>query len=307
VTRALGPIAPAWLKLVGFDTPPTIQLSGSFVPGDDLGTDLHFDVSGREFRYTNAVADHMSGSVNWKARSVAITNVQGELYGGALVGWGVFDFTPAGDTGFLGQFTLSKIELPRVVRGLSTTTNKIEGILDGHLAITAGNSSDRKSWVAHGDVAVNKALLWDIRIFGVFSPLLNKISPGAGNSRAYQANADFIVTNALVATDNMDIRSTHLRLLYRGTVGFNRSLDAKAEARLLRDAPVLGPIFFSWALSPLDKLFEFKIGGTLDAPSYKPLYMPKFLMLFLRPFHTMKEFLPAPESTTPSDPPKTGK
>jgi len=307
VTRVLGALAPDWLKAIGFDTPPAVELSGSFVPEDELATDLHFTVTGQNFRYANALAEQLSGQVNWTGRSVALTNVQGGLYGGTLRGWGVFDYTAAGDTDFRGQFALTNIELSRVVPGLLKETNKIEGILDGRLAITDGNSRDVKSWVARGDVSINKALLWDIKIFGVFSGLLDAVVPGSGDSRAYQAKADFLVTNALLATDNLEIRSTHLRLLYRGTMNLKTELDARAEARVLRDAPILGPLFFGWALAPLDKLFEYKIGGTFNAPTYKTVYLPEFLMMLARPFHTLRSLLPPAEPTPPADAPKSGK
>jgi hypothetical protein len=59
---------------------------------------------------------------------------------------------------------------------------------------------------------------------------------------------------------------------------------------------VLGP-FLSFAFTPLSKLFEYHISGPLQNPVMEPVYVPKFIMLLLRPFHTLKSI------TTPDNPP----
>jgi hypothetical protein len=297
--RLLGSDAPDWLRVLGFDTPPTIRTSGSFVPGDETATDLSFDVSGRNFRYSRFLADSAAGQVLYLGKTVTLTNVQAGLYGGSLSGAGVFGDDPRLGTTFRGQVYLTGIQLPLVVRGWSSKSNNVEGELEGHVFVTGGGSADRKSWTAASHLSVNHALLWDIRLFGIFSKMLNAIIPGAGNNRAYQASADFLLTNGLVATDNLQIRSTDFRFLYHGTVSLDKQLDARVEVLVLRDFPIFGHIF-SWAATPLSKLFEYKIAGTLDAPTYRSLYIPKALFLILEPFHKKA---PAPDAAPPADTP----
>ena len=216
-------------------------------------------------------------------------------------GWCLFDDEPKTGTDFRGQVFLAGIELPLLVQGWSAKSNNVEGVLDGNMAITGGNTANKKSWTGSGRLSVTHAQLWNIRLFGIFSPMLNDIIPGAGNNRAYQAGADFVVTNGMVATDNLEIRSTDFRLLYRGTLNTEKELDARVEAEVLRDTPVLGRVF-SWAFSPLSKLFEYKVGGTLDAPTLRPLYIPKALTPILEPFHKKKP-PPASKSPAPDNPP----
>jgi hypothetical protein len=157
----------------------------------------------------------------------------------------------------------------------------------------------------HGSIRVHDALLWDIKLFGVFSPILNAIAPGAGDSRAHEASASFVITNGTLATDNLEIRSSGFRLLYRGSINLEKRINARMEAHLLRDTPLFGHVL-SWVLIPLDKLFEYRVTGTLDKPVTKPLYIPKAILMLLRPFHTLKSLLPpnAPASPdkTPSQP-----
>ena len=181
-----------------------------------------------------------------------------------------------------------------MVRAWSTKSNNLEGVLNAGVSVAGGNTADEKSWRAAGKLLVSQARLWDIRIFGVFSPVLNAIVPGSGDSRAYHASADFVVTNAMLATDNLEIRSTGFRLIYHGTLDAKKQLDARAEALLLRNTPVVGPVI-SFVFSPLSKLFEYKIGGTLEAPTFKPLLLHNML----HPFQMLKGLLPPEEPPAP--------
>ena len=294
--RLLGSETPDWLRVLGFDTPPTVQTSGSFVPGDPRATDLSFDVSGHNFRYSRFVADSAAGQIFYLGNTVTLTNVQAGLYGGNLRGAGVFGDDPQSGTTFRGQIYLTGIQLPVLLREWSTKSHPVAGELEGHVFVTGGSTADRNSWTASSHLSVNHAVLWNIRLFGLFSSMLNVIVPGSGNNRAYQASADFLLTNGLVATDNLQIRSTDFRLLYHGTVSLDKQLDARVEALVLRDFPIFGHIF-SWAVAPLSKLFEYKVAGTLDAPTYRPLYIPKALILILEPFHKKS---PAPDDKTPA-------
>ena len=301
VNRLLGPQTPGWLRVIGFDTPPVIQAGGSFVLDDAMATDLHFDISGRNFRYTKLLAGTASGQVHWIAKHITLTNVQAGLYGGTVGGWCVFDDEPAVGTDLRGRASVTNIQLPLLVRGWSAKSNNVEGMLNGSIAITDANTANAKSWTGSGRLSVNHAMLWDIRLFGIFSPMLNAIIPGAGNSRAYQASTVFVVTNGMVATDNLEIRSTDFRLIYRGTLNTDRELDARVKAEVLRDTPILGPLI-SMVFAPFSELFEYKVGGTLDAPTHQPLFIPKALTLILEPFRK-KPPASAGDSTAPANPP----
>jgi hypothetical protein len=295
--RLLGTRAPTWLRVIGFDTPPAIRAGGSFVPGDPMATDLRFAISGTNFRYSKLLAGTASGEVHWTGQRVALTNVQAGLYGGTLRGWWFFDDAPEIGTDCRGQVSVAKIELPLLARGWGAKSNRVEGVLEGSMAMTRGNTANKKSWTGSGRLSVRRALLWDIRLFGIFSPMLDAVIPGAGESRAYQAGADFVVTNGMVATDNLEIRSTDFRLLYRGTLNTEKELDARVEANVLRDFPLFGR-FFSLVFSPLSRLFEYEIGGTLDAPTHRPL-IPN---LILEPFRK-KSRPSADDSPAPVKPP----
>ena len=139
--------------------------------------------------------------------------------------------------------------------------------------------------------------------------MLNAIAPGSGNSRAREASATFLITNGVLTTHDLEIRSSGFRLLYNGTVDTKERLNAHVEAIMLRDTPVFGSLF-SWMLLPLDKLFEYRVTGTLHKPVTEPQYIPKVFTEILRPFHTLKTMRPPksakPDASAPA-PPNTAK
>ncbi len=59
----------------------------------------------------------------------------------------------------------------------------------------------------------------------------------------------------------------------RGDVGLDGSIDMRVEARVLRQVPLL-----NIAGAILGKIFEYKIGGTLASPSYRPTRLPKEIL-----------------------------
>lgn len=83
----------------------------------------------------------------------------------------------------------------------------------------------------------------------------------------------------------------------RGAVDKNKQINARLEAILSRDTPVVGS-FLSLAFTPLSKMFEYHISGPVRDPVLEPVYVPKFIMLLLHPFHTLKS------TFTPESPPE---
>ena len=133
----------------------------------------------------------------------------------------------------------------------------------------------------------------------MFSTVLNSIVPGVGNSKAEEGSATFIITNSIIRTRNLDIRASAMRLYYTGTVDFDANVNARMEASLFRDWWLPGKVF-GLALTPLTKLLEYKVTGTLGNPKSQPLYMlPKVLLAPLHPIKALKDLFPSEDRTNP--------
>ena len=86
--------------------------------------------------------------------------------------------------------------------------------------------------------------------------MLNGLYPGLGNSRATAATSSFVITNGVIFSDDLEIRSAAMRMQYRGTVDFDGRLRARVEAELLRDVWLVGPLV-STVLWPITNMFEY--------------------------------------------------
>jgi hypothetical protein len=311
VARAIGPKSAETIAPYHFASPPAVTVNGSLSLGDSVLPDLTFDIAGGPFRWLSFNLPQISGTVRWHKDFLNISNLQGAFYSGQITGLAHLDFSPTNGTELNFQARASDVDLHLLMLGLAPKTNKLDGTLSCDLVITSGNTKDLQSWQGQGRVKLRDGRLWDIPAFGIFSPLLNAISPGLGNSQAEEASATFIITNSILVTKDLEIRASAMRLQYKGTVDLEGRVNARAEAKLLHDTRGVGPLV-SLVLTPLTKIFEYKITGTLSHPKKQPLYIPKLFMIPFHPVRTLKEFLSTLEENlsarTPSPkPPPTQK
>jgi len=299
ITHAIGPRTEAILSPYTFVTPPTARVNGWVEVLRGKNSDMRFELSGGPFHYWKFTVPQISGTVRWADETVTITNLVADFYRGKLAAGMYFDCTVPGEAGFNLSAHVSDADLHHLMIDLSSATNRLEGFLSGDLTVTKANTSDWESWNGFGDARLREGFLWDIPMFGIFSSALNTVIPGLGSSRVSGGTATFALTNSVILTDDMEIRSSAMRLAYRGAIDFKGRVDARVEARLLRDAWVIGPLV-SLVLSPLTKLFEYKVTGTLLEPQKEPLYIPKPLTFPLHPIKTLKELFSEQKAGTPA-------
>jgi hypothetical protein len=266
---------------------------------------LHFDLNGGPFHWWKFHIPQISGHVHWAGERLSLTNIQADFYQGKAVGSARFDFTPKQGTDFQFALATTNTLLQALMSDLSTRTNRLEGRLSGSLVVSSANTEAWQTVDGYGEVGLRDGLIWDIPVFGIFSPVLNGLVPGLGNSRASAGTCSFVITNGVIFSDDLDIRSTGMRMQYRGTVDLEGRLHARVEASLLRDMWLVGPLV-STVFWPVTKMFEYKVTGTLDDPKTDPVFIvPKIVLLPFYPFRAFKN--PALEqsgSTSTNAPPR---
>jgi hypothetical protein len=303
VTRMIGPKTTLIMAPYRFLHPPRVHAEGIIPIRDERLADLHFDVDGDSFQWWRLAATHISGHVDWVGEHLDLKQIQAAFYDGTAAGQAQFEF-PQESPGTKFQFTVAvtNADLRALISNLSTRPGQLEGRLTGTATLTNGDTSDLTSLRGGGQVSLREGLIWSIPVFGILSPVLEGISPGLGSSRAGEASATFSITNGTLRSDDLEIRAAAVRLQYRGTLGMDRSFNARVQAELLRSTWVFGPVL-STMLWPVTKLFEYKVTGTLDAPKTEPVFiLPKLLLLPLHPLRTLKELAPdspAPPATNP--------
>jgi hypothetical protein len=291
VTRAIGPKVGRTMEPYRFGQPPTVRVKGIIPINREEDADLHFTVSGGPFHWWKFNPARISGDVHWVGERLILSDVHSEFYGGNAAGSADFDFSSRMGTDFKFTVVANNANLRWLISALSDKTNNLEGMLSGSLVITNANSEQRQKLDGYGNLDLRDGLIWDIPVFGIFTPALNGISPGLGNSRASAAACTFIITNAVMRSDDLEIRSPAMRLAYRGTVDLQGQVNARVDAELLRDVWGVGPVV-STVLSPVTKMFEYRISGPLDKPKTEPVYfIPRIVQMPFHPFRSLKELL----------------
>jgi hypothetical protein len=307
VARAIGPKTGELLKPYHFLKPPTVRVNGCSPirnihnAEDAQDANLRFDIlNPMPFQWLKLKTPGIMGTIHWLGASLILTNVTAAFYGGDGNGFAYFDFrVPHEGAVFQFAVNVTNADLHLLAMDLSTPTNHFEGALTGELVVTNADSWDWRTWNGYGRVKLRDGLLWDAPIFGIFSPVLNAVVPGSGNSRATDASAKFVITNGVFFSDTLEIRSTMMRLQYAGGVDLKQNVNARATAQLLRDTWGVGPLI-STVLWPVSKLFEYKITGTLENPKSEPVYViPKLLLMPLHPIRSLEEILPAGDTNAP--------
>lgn len=303
VAPALGKGVVEALAPYRFAKPPNVVARGRFAVGDMDRTEIVFDVEGEDFYWWRFHTPKIGGRLTWKGRDVILTGVKATFAQGTLGGDALFKVAPTNGAQFNVQAEFANLALNSVVADLALFTNKLAGQLTGTMQVTSGQTSDQATWTGHGQVELRDGFLWDIPLFGFFSPILNGLVPGMGRAAMSSGKASFRFNNRLVHTDDLEIRSSPMNIQYRGDVDFDGKVNATAMAEILKETWGVGKVF-SVALLPLTKLLEYKVSGTLTKPKSEPLYIPRFLTFPLTPFRTLRSILPD-DKEKPAKGPKT--
>jgi hypothetical protein len=198
-----------------------------------------------------------------------------------------FDFTPTESTDVRLNFQFSNAHFQSFVADMTENPgNKLEGFLSGSLTITNLNTADWKSWFGYGHMDLMDGFLWDIPMFGVFTPTLNKMVPNLNYTRFSRGQATYIVTNSIIYSDNMVVRSPAFQLNYDGTCDFSGHLNSRMTASFFKESSLFGKTM-NYLLTPLTKAMEYKITGTLKEPVIHTVYIPSWLWA---PFHPIRTF-----------------
>lgn len=299
VARVVGSNVVETLRPYRFDVPPLAHVNGRIAfPSGGTDPDIRFDVAGGPFHFWRLNASEVAGVVHWGNDFLLITNLAASFHQGRLTGEVGVRFQRENDADIRFSGRLLNANLTLLAGDLLQRTNRLEGTISGSFSVVRGRATDARTWSGRGRVEMRDGLLWDLPIFGILSPVLNAVVPGLGNSKARSANASFALERGAFETSDLTIEAGLARLRYHGITDLDGNVDARVEAEILASTPLLGP-FISLALSPLSKAFIYKVGGTLDKPQLTPVYVPKFLMPILRPFHTLKSLFPADQPASP--------
>jgi hypothetical protein len=186
-----------------FAQTPTVEVNGIVPLRHYSKADLHFDVAGNEFSFWKFHLPALVGHVHWRSNEVSFSNVVANFYGGKAHWSGHFVIDPRkGEDYAIFSFAgyTTNTEIKYLVEDITGKTNQMEGTLNGELIITHANTSNDRSWNGYGAATLKDGFLWNVPIFGVFSPILDGIAPGLGSSRISSGSGTFNIKESVVHT-----------------------------------------------------------------------------------------------------------
>ena len=301
IVRAIGPMVTRVMEPYHFGQAPTARFHGYTSMGNPHDADVIFEGEGNDFESLRFRVTHYTARVIWKNNLLVVTNVAGDFYDGKATGWARFLFPDQDHAEFAFAVDAQNARLNALVADVTLKPNQLEGLLTCQLNITNAWTDNLHSWNGDGQAKLRDGLLWELPIFGVLSRPLDAMIPGVGNSRFSEATGTFAIANSVIYSPDLEMRSAAMRLQYRGAVDFEGTINARVNAEPLRDTPVVGSVV-STILSPVAKLFAYRITGTMKEPKSAPIYIPRILMIPLSPFQTLGELFSTEPAKTNAPP-----
>jgi hypothetical protein len=240
------------------------QASGQIDFADTARTAWSARVVSDTFSYWKLTSNRTQANLVFTNNTMEINDFDGDLYGGKLQGRTTFAFSKV-QPSYSFDFSTKRIDLQTLLTAIEGHESKVSGSLTGHAQIT-GSGTDLTALEGKGELQVADGILWQAPVFGIFSHVL-------GNTKATDARATFTITNQFVRSEDMQIAAGAFTAKSRGQLGFDGKMDFRVEAQFLRAWPGIG-----WISPIIGKLLEYKVGGTLGSPSYRPVNLPKELL-----------------------------
>ena len=300
IAKAIGPQTARTLAPYRFAKAPQISMQGTIPFGRALETHLQFEIEGGPFSYWKFNVPHIAGIIDWQGENFHIRELKSDFYEGKLDGGIRLKLKEGGGATMAFDARVEEVDLNPFMKDVVDPSREAEGSLSGELNITSAETADWGSWQGFGHAKLEAGRLWDTPLFGIFSRLMNAVSPGLGNSQGSDGQGQFTIEDSVIRTQDLSLQERTARLAYDGSVDFEGKLQARVEAELLRDTPMVGK-FFSLALWPVSKLFEYKVEGSLGKPDIQPLYMlPKYMLLPFQSLNRIESLVPQELLTAPS-------
>jgi len=267
----LGPRAPAVIRPYRFGPQTDATTHGLIDFAAPARTVWEASVRNEGFAWWKLQTANAAAQLVFSNQVLRIDDFTADAYDGRLRAACVVDLNlqPAG---YRASLVAEDCGVSALLRDLDAGGSDDQGLLTGQLSIR-GQGADLGTMEGEGNLEIRDGVLLEMPLFGIFSAILEDLSPGLGQTKLTRATARFAIRNSRVKTDDAEAAAGVFTLKARGSTSFDGSLDYRIQAQLFRAVPGLNiPGII------LGKMLEYKVGGTLGAPNYRPLRLPKELL-----------------------------
>lgn len=280
VARMIGPGPGRFLEDYRFEGPAHVTASGVVSYVGFSPVDVEAWVEGRGVGLGWALADTASFRVRALNRRVEITDIRAEAYGGLLTGrMAFYPLNKPYDLRYDAVGQLADVRFEELMAALiRLEENPYKGRLSADFRLEGRVGEGRgRTALGEGRIRVEDGELFQIPLMGGLSEWLARIYPGLGFASQTDFRAEYLLRDGAFHTEEALLEGSVLSLKAKGDYRLDRSLDMTVQVQPLRDGVVAEAVRL--ATSPLTKLLEFKLSGTIADPKWRPVNLPKEMFL----------------------------
>lgn len=281
--KMVDPFVAAIVAPYRFDGPVKVVGWGTAGFSNSAYNNMDLSVIGQGGGYGRFLADYYVLNVRVLDDTAEITDFTGGIYEGRFnAAASVNPEAAAPHLWYQVQAGVSNVNFELLMEAL---TGKRSEVYQGRLNATVvlqGRADDAslQTLTGAGQITIANGRIFQIPLFGGLTDLLAKIIPGVGTLlRQTDAWAKVHIGGGKVHADSIQIEGDILSLSARGDYYFNGQLDYRVQVRFLRKQTVLGMVLQLVTL-PVTKILEFRLTGTVDHPTWWPVYLPKDMFSF---------------------------
>ena len=278
--KILGPSGERLLQRFSFKEGIDADVHGLLDQGENAKHSLHGKIVVRDATYSTFHV--VNSTLFWTLQNNILTlpDFNGTVNGGETRGFAqMMNMNSVSNQVFNLELSLHNADLKEMaVLDSRTKDNPYSGIMNGSIRLNGvvGEAS-LASLRGSGDISVRKGELFKTAVFGGLSKYLSKLISGVGYATQSDIDCSFTVSNQKVHAKSLKIKGNVFSIDGSGYVGFDEKLSGLFQVKLLKEGLLAEAArIITW---PISKLFEFKLGGDMSKPEWRPQNLPKELFL----------------------------
>lgn len=264
--RIFAPKIADTLEVYRFHTPPSLRGNGKVdvTPQGRTALDVSFS-SERAADYVflgkNLSLENPSAKVAIRGERVSITEIKLRTFEGPVVG----NIEYKGKGMLEGELSWTKLSMPDLTKTYEIPM-KGGGRLTGRIDFSLNNNKI-ETMAGEGLVALEKAELFTVPMFGPLTPLIGGVlnDRRAGVERAKNAFCNFRIKDGILSTEDFQTATTSINFAGDGSVDLAKltlDMNLRMNARGLLSLITL-------PLRPFYGLFQFRGSGALKSPQWE--------------------------------------
>lgn len=265
-----------------FEGPAKVAALGTAGYTTAMHNDIDIEVDAQRAGWNKLIMDHCSLNLRVLQDTVYINDLQADLCRGLVQGSGTI-YPVLNTTNMCYQLHghAREINFQMLTSRLTGhTVDQYHGYLAGELELEGClNDTDGHTAIGQGWIKIGAGHLFQFPLFGGLSEFLGRIVPGLSMIvRQTDARASFVIKDGKIHSDDIVIEGEVITLTCTGDYYLNGELNFAVQVKLLKQNTLLGGIL-QIAMMPVTKILEFRLTGTLQAPRWRPAYLPKEMFL----------------------------